>query len=127
MGLRTFTTLDQLRSAPFDLPSTLFETAEDREARGEAWSAHHILKGSREIWTLVLPEDAAAIQWRDGERHRGDWIEERQAVKLQERRSWGLYSLEGRLLPADPFDVDDEEGGSYTPAFGKQRRDDEEG
>lgn len=120
MSLRSFTSLDQLRNAPFDLPSTLFEAAEDREARGEAWSVHHLRRGSREIWTLVLPEERAAIQWRDGERYSGDWIEERQAVKLQERRSWGLYSLEGRPLPSDPFDDEEEEGGTYAPAFGKK-------
>jgi hypothetical protein len=118
MAVRAFKTLDQLRSSPFDLPSTLLATAEDREARGEAWSAHHYRKGGRETWTLVLPDEQVAVQWRDGERHSGVWVEERQAVKLEERRAWGLYNLEGRRIPQDAFDDEDEGGGSYTPAFG---------
>ena len=120
MALRTFTTLDQLRSAPFDLPSTLGATAEDRAARGDAWAAYHYQKGGREIWTLVLADEKAAMQWRDGERHTGEWVEGRQAVKLEERRAFGLYNLEGRRIPVDAFDDDDEDGGSYAPAFGRR-------
>lgn len=121
MALRTFTTLDQLRAAPFDLPSTLAAIAEDREARGDAWAAYHAQEGGRETWTLVLADEKVALQWRDGERHAGLWVEGRQAVKLEERRAFGLYNLEGRLVPADAFDEDDEEGGSYAPAFGRPK------
>lgn len=111
MSVRTYTTLDQLRSAPFDLPSTLMAMAEDREARGDSWAVHYFKRGGTEFWTLVLADERAAVQWRDGERHNGDWVEERQAVKLEERRGWSLYNLEGRRIPADPFDDEDEEGG----------------
>ena len=42
-------------------------------------------------------------------------------LKLEERRTFGLYNLEGRRVPADAFDDDDEEGGSYAPAFGRPK------
>lgn len=119
MALRSFTTLDQLRSAPFDLPSTLAAAAEDLAARGDAWSAHHFRQGGRETWTLVRVDEKAAVQWRDGERHAGAWVEERQAVKLEERRAFGLYNLEGRRVPQNPYDDEEEAGGYDAPAFGK--------
>jgi hypothetical protein len=119
VALRSFTTLDQLRSAPFDLPSTLLATAEDRAARGDAWSAHHHRQGGRETWTLVLADEKVAVQWRDGERHSGAWVDERQAVRLEERRAFGLYNLEGRRVPQDPYDDEEEASGYDTPAFGQ--------
>lgn len=122
MTLRAYESLDSLRAAPFDLPSTLLETAENREARGEPWSVHHFEKMGREVWTLVMPDDRQALQWRDGERYEGDWVRERQAVRIEEDKAWGLFSLEGRRLPEDPFDDEDEEGGTYAPAFGKKEK-----
>ncbi len=120
MTLRVFETLDSLRGAPFDLPSTLLETAETWEGRGEPWQACHFEKLGREVWTLVALDDRQAVQWRDGERFEGEWRPDRQAVLLEEEAASGLYSLEGRRLPEDPFDDEDEEGGSYEPAFGKK-------
>lgn len=122
MTLRVFETLDSLRAAPFDLPSTLLETAETWEARGEPWQACHFTKLGRETWTLVTPEDRQAVQWRDGERFEGEWRPDRQAVLLEEEDASGLYSLEGRRLPVDPLDDEEEEGGNYSPAFGKQEK-----
>jgi hypothetical protein len=69
-----------------------------------------------------MPDDRQALQWRDGERHEGDWVRERQAVRIEEDKAWGLFSLEGRRLPEDPFDDEDEEGGTYAPAFGKKEK-----
>lgn len=109
MTLRTYRLLEQLRSAPFDLPSTLYETAVDRDARGEPWAVHHLRRGAREVWTLVLTEEGTAIQWQDGERHQGQWVAGRSAVKLEESRLWGLYGLDGRLVPQDPFDDEEQE------------------
>jgi len=123
MGLRIYTTLDQLRNAPFDLPSTLVETAENEEGRGQRWAVYLVDRNGREIWTLVLEEDRAAIQWREGEPYRGDWVRGRGAVRLDEEPEVGLFSLEGRRLPEDPFDDEDEEGGSYAPAFGRKAPD----
>lgn len=120
MDLRAFTTLDQLRNAPYDLPSTLVETAENQEGRGERWAVFLYERNGREIWTLVMEEDRAAIQWREGEPFHGEWVRERAAVRMDEEPEVGLFSLEGRRLPEDPFNDEDEEGGTYDPAFGKK-------
>lgn len=109
MPLRTFRLLDQLRGAPFNLPSNLYETAVDREARGESWLVHHVRSGAREVWTLVLAEDGEAIQWQDGERHQGRWVAARNAVRIEEGRVWGLYGLDGKQVPMDPYDDEEQE------------------
>lgn len=109
MPVRTFRLIDQLRAAPFNLPSTLYETAVDREARGESWLVHHVRTGGREVWTLVLAEEGETIQWQGDDCLQGRWVAVRNAVRIEKSRAWGLLGLDVEPVPADPSDDEEQE------------------
>lgn len=121
MSLRTFHYPEHVFNSSFDVPIGLLAILEETIARDEGWECHLFTSLGNEIWTLITLVDGEAFQWRNDELFRGTWVHDRLSMRYDEGEYSGLYSLEGRKIPEDEFDDEEQWEEEYFPVFGVRR------
>lgn len=118
MTLRSFQLPEHIWNASFDVPVRLRSILEEAIGRDEKWACHLFHRPGNVVWTLVTLEDREVYQWRNNDLFRGTWVAERDAMRYDEGQYSGLYNLEGRKIPQDAADDDEQGSEDYRPAFG---------
>jgi hypothetical protein len=120
MPLIRYKDRELIRVSRFTAPPGLAVELALLERRGQRWVVYlfHSPGAVDGIWTLVLQEERIARQWHGRMAMEGKWVADREAVLLNEEGFEGLFNLEGRKIPKDVFD-DEDEGGDVHPAVGR--------
>lgn len=117
MTLKSFQLPEHIWNATFDVPVRLRAILEEAIARDEKWLCFLFHRPGHLVWTLVTLEDREVYQWRNNELFKGTWVPDREAFRYDEGRFSGLYNLEGKKIPDDAADDEDQQD-NYRPSFG---------